>query len=164
MTVNYALTGPVATTLSVKPSRGPAAIVARANARGGINTLTWNRSLGKKPAKTDIYTLTVTATTGGRKATSSLTVRLGGPRQATAARAPVIIGYGAPYPEVVTLTVTPSHGRGVIVACASAHAGINHLTWNHKLHGKPTKPGTYKLTITTHHGRNTRTTLAINLR
>ena len=93
-----------------------------------------------------------------------LTIRLGGTARASTARTSLTIGYPAPYPEQVKLTVTPRGEKPTIVARTNAHTGSNHIIWNEKLHGKPAKPGTYTLTITTaHNAKQTRSTLTIKL-
>ncbi len=76
VSVRYALSAPAAVTLSVGsgPSR---AVVSRASGVGGFGVLFWNRRLGAQTAPAGRYTLTVTASAGGRAVSSKLTVRLG---------------------------------------------------------------------------------------
>jgi hypothetical protein len=74
--VRYALTADAAISLSVKPSHGRTTVVARARGRAGLDRVAWNRKLRGKTVRHGRYTLTVTATSGGRNASSSITVRL----------------------------------------------------------------------------------------
>jgi sugar lactone lactonase YvrE len=76
VTVRYALSSGAPVTLSVTPAGGKPTVVARAAGRGGWGALKWNRRLGATHAGRGRYTLTVTATLGGRSATSSVSVRL----------------------------------------------------------------------------------------
>lgn len=76
VTVRYALTGPADITLKVKPPKGRTTTVAKAKGRAGINKISWNRKLGGKKAGKGTYKLSITATAGGRTASSSLTIKL----------------------------------------------------------------------------------------
>jgi hypothetical protein len=76
VTVRYALTGPAGVTLRVKPPRGATVTVAKADGKAGINTIRWNRRIKGRRAARGTYRLTVTASAGGRTASSSLVVRL----------------------------------------------------------------------------------------
>lgn len=74
--VRFVMTHAADLTLSVKPSRGRATVVTRTRGKTGVNRIAWNRKLGGKAAARGIYRLTVTCSYRGRKATSSLTIRL----------------------------------------------------------------------------------------
>jgi sugar lactone lactonase YvrE len=76
VTVRYALSGAASLSLSVTPSGGRPTTVGRASGRAGWGELSWNRRIGGAAAGRGRYTLTVTATVGGRSATSSVSVRL----------------------------------------------------------------------------------------
>jgi hypothetical protein len=76
VSVRYALTADAAITLSVKPPKGRASVVAHALGQGGLDRIAWNRELHGTTAPHGRYTLTVTASAGGHSANSSLTVRL----------------------------------------------------------------------------------------
>jgi sugar lactone lactonase YvrE len=75
VTVRYALSAPAAMTLSVAAGPTPT-VVARARGHAGLDVLVWNRRLGASRAPTGRYTLTLTATAGGRSASVNLSVRL----------------------------------------------------------------------------------------
>lgn len=75
-TVRYALTGAADITLKVKPPKGSAATVARARGRAGINSIAWNRKLKGRKAPKGTYKLTITATAGGRTASSTVSLKL----------------------------------------------------------------------------------------
>jgi hypothetical protein len=165
VTLNYALTGPATTTLSVTSPREAAVTVAESNDHPGINHLSWNRKLDGRQAPPGTYRLAVTATSGDRSATSTLTVRLGGSPHARAATIPVVLGYRSTYAASVSLAVTPAGGRPVIVAHADAHTGANQIDWNRRLHAHPARPGNYQLTLTVaHNGTLTARTLLITVR
>jgi hypothetical protein len=164
VTVNYALTGTAAVALTVKPVRGPAVTVARADGHAGLNRLTWDRKLGGRTVPPGTYKLTVTATSNGSKASSAMTVYVASSGRARAARDPILIGYCSPYREAVSLKITPDGGRPVTVARVSAHVGSNQIAWNGKLHGKLIRRATYQLTIiTTHNGTEGSATLSVVL-
>jgi secreted PhoX family phosphatase len=74
--VRYVLSGSAAVSLSVTPTAGKPAVVARASGRPGWSQLVWNRRLGGAIAPKGRYTLTVTVAVGARTATSKVTVRL----------------------------------------------------------------------------------------
>lgn len=76
VTVRYALSASAAVTLSVA-SAHLSAVVARTAGSAGFGLLAWNRKLGSSTAPRGRYTLTVTASAGGRSASSALSVRLG---------------------------------------------------------------------------------------
>ena len=76
VTVRYALTGPAAITLKVKPRKGAEATVAKANGKAGINQISWNRKLKSKKASKGTYKLTITATAAGRTVSSTVSVKL----------------------------------------------------------------------------------------
>jgi streptogramin lyase len=76
VTLKYALTGSARVTLGVKKGKGPTVTVATATGKAGVNTIRWNRKLGKKRAKSGSYALIVAATSGTLQTRSSLTVRL----------------------------------------------------------------------------------------
>jgi hypothetical protein len=76
VTVRYALSSGAPVTLSVTPAGGKPGVVARAAGRAGWSVLTWNRRINGAPATRGRYTLTVTATVGGRTATSRVGVKL----------------------------------------------------------------------------------------
>lgn len=74
--VRFVMTHAANVTLSVKPSRRRATIVTRTRGKAGVNRIAWNRKLGRKAAARGTYRLTVTCSYQGRKATSSLIIRL----------------------------------------------------------------------------------------
>jgi hypothetical protein len=74
--VSYALTGPADITLGVVRKGGQARIVAHKRGRAGVNRVTWNRKLAGKRPKPGAYRLVVSATANGKKATSTLRIRL----------------------------------------------------------------------------------------
>jgi sugar lactone lactonase YvrE len=75
VTVRYALSAPAAMTLSVAAGATPT-VVAHAAGRPGLDVLVWKRRLGASQAPRGRYTLTLTATAGGRSASVKLRVRL----------------------------------------------------------------------------------------
>lgn len=76
VTVNYALTGTVALSLSVKNSNGQSAVVATGKGKTGTGSIAWNRKFKGKTAPKGKYTLTLTAAAGGKSASSKLVVTL----------------------------------------------------------------------------------------
>jgi hypothetical protein len=74
--VRYALTAIAKLTLTVKPSRGPAATVTRATGHVGVGRLTWNEKLHGRRAKHGSYRLTITATRNGKHTSSTITARI----------------------------------------------------------------------------------------
>lgn len=76
VSVRYALSGAASVTLSVSSGAGAPTVVARGSGRVGFGLLSWNRRLRGAPAARGRYTLTLTATTAGRSASSKLSVRL----------------------------------------------------------------------------------------
>jgi sugar lactone lactonase YvrE len=76
VTVQYVLTASAAVTLKVKPPHRPAVVVARGSGRTGLNQIAWNRKLHGKRARGGLYRLTVTVTSNGRIATSTIKARL----------------------------------------------------------------------------------------
>jgi sugar lactone lactonase YvrE len=75
VTVRYALSAPAAMTLAVAAGPTPT-VVARARGHAGLDVLAWNRMLGASPAPSGRYTITLTATAGGRSASVKLSVKL----------------------------------------------------------------------------------------
>jgi hypothetical protein len=83
---------------------------------------------------------------------------------ASIAKSKVTVRYSLAAAATITLSVVPAHGRAAVVAHANGQAGLGHITWNRKLHGKTAKPGKYKLTITaTADGLSSHSTLTIRL-
>ena len=74
--VRYVMTNPAKLALSVKPSRGKATTVRTTNGKAGIGTISWNRRLHAKKAKAGTYGLTITATANGKKAPTTIKIRL----------------------------------------------------------------------------------------
>jgi hypothetical protein len=75
VTVRYALSAPAAITLSVAAGAAQS-VVAHAAGHSGLNMVVWKRRLGASAAPRGRYTLTLTATAGGRSASVKLSLRL----------------------------------------------------------------------------------------
>lgn len=71
VSVDYAMTGPASVTLVATAPRGKPVKVATANARAGLNTISWNRKLAGKRAKRGTYKLAVIAVAGAAGDTSA---------------------------------------------------------------------------------------------
>jgi hypothetical protein len=56
--------------------------------------------------------------------------------------------YALTAPASVTLAVGPGHGRRSVVLTLRAHAGLDQLVWNERMHGRPVRHGNYTLTVT----------------
>lgn len=77
----------------------------------------------------------------------------------------VTVRYALTGPAKITLTVTAPKSRSVKVATATGKAGLNAISWNRRLHGKPANKGIYKLKLTgTADGRTARSTINASLR
>jgi hypothetical protein len=74
--VRYVLTVGAAVTLKVKRPHGTAVTVTRGMGHTGLNQIVWNRKLHGKRAGRGRYRLTVTVTSHGRTATSTIGARL----------------------------------------------------------------------------------------
>jgi hypothetical protein len=70
------LTDPAQVGLSVTAPKGRARAVAKASGRRGANTISWTRRLAGKRARKGVYRLTLLASAGGSRASTTLKVTL----------------------------------------------------------------------------------------
>jgi hypothetical protein len=68
--------------------------------------------------------------------------------QARARHGRVSVSYALTADAALTLSVTPPHGKPIIVAHAPGHPGIGTLTWNRRLHRRTAPHGRYQLNLT----------------
>jgi hypothetical protein len=83
--------------------------------------------------------------------------------QARVSSKSVVVSFALTGPADVTLAVAPKKGRPVTVARARGRAGVNRLTWNRKLAGKPARAGAYRLLVTATVDKKTATS-SLNVR
>jgi sugar lactone lactonase YvrE len=74
VTVRYLLSGAASVSLWVRQGSGRPLLAARATGVAGLQTINWNRRLGRQSAPHGRYTLTVTVTSGRLTMSSSITV------------------------------------------------------------------------------------------
>jgi hypothetical protein len=74
VTVRYVLSSGASVSLWVRQGSGRALLAARATGVAGLQTINWNRRLGRQSAPHGHYTLTVTVTSGRSTTSSSITV------------------------------------------------------------------------------------------